>query len=249
MDYRDFQQLPKWNFGSAKIPQRVNTAAPANGTSIFSKRKTINLLAAGLNSLFPSSKRELVAGGDVKWKPVDKQAAMLLAKSPDINKQMSTSNTSSTRMGRPSFIKGDGGQNYEGVKVPRSDADVDNKITHHLQTAADKLPEQLQERVDILKSVRASLDLATDMFRQDMIEFTKELPANIEKMRSWRMTMDREKELALHSLKEIRTFFLGADHDKEMQRLSEFVRTCERLETLAANGTLEKVADVMLKLA
>lgn len=32
------------------------------------------------------TKREIVAGGEVRWRPVDKKAAMLLSKSPDICK-------------------------------------------------------------------------------------------------------------------------------------------------------------------
>lgn len=134
--------------------------------------------------------------------------------------------------------------------MQKLNADEKTKAVQKVLTPlAEKLPAQLQESVDVLKSVRASLDLATDMFRTDMVEFTKELPTHLEKLRAWRQTMEREKDITLKALKDMRQFFLGDDHNLEMQRLNEFVRTCERLAVLAKDGTLEKVADVMLKLA
>lgn len=114
---------------------------------------------------------------------------------------------------------------------------------------SEDIPTNLQERVEVMKSIRASLDLATDLFRRDMIDFSDELPKHMEKLRLWRMSMERERDASLKALRELRQFFLEDSHEKEMQRLNEFVRTCERLRDLAADGTLEKVADVMLKLA
>ena len=36
----------------------------------------------------PPREREIIAGGDIKWKPVDLTAAKMLMRSPEINKPM-----------------------------------------------------------------------------------------------------------------------------------------------------------------
>ena len=63
------------------------------------------------------------------------------------------------------------------------------------------------------------------------------------------MMVEREKDMSLKALRELRQFFLESEHEREMMRLNEFVSMAERLAKLAKDGTLEKVADVMLKLA
>lgn len=100
-----------------------------------------------------------------------------------------------------------------------------------------------------VKLARRILEEATDNFREDVMNFTDELPKAVKNLRSWRMTMEAEKTLSIKALTELREFFLGHDYEKEMVRLSEFVRLCEKLKALSADGTLDKVADVMLKLA
>lgn len=229
MVYQAFSQIP-----SVK-------KSPDAKSEPFSRKEFSKNLSSDLHRIFPPDrKRELVAGGDVKWRPINKPAAMLLAKSPEINKP-----TRTTIMSK--------GLNHIGG--PSQEVSIDHEkekpgaLERKFQKATDEIPKQLSERVDLLKQLRASLDLATDMFRADMIEFTKEMPASLEKLRSWRMTMEREKETTVKALSELRQFFLGDTHEKEMQRLSEFVRVCERLAVLAKEGTLEKVADVMLRLA
>ncbi len=111
------------------------------------------------------------------------------------------------------------------------------------------IPANLQEKITQFQAIKISLELATDLFRTDMVHFAEELPKHLAVIRQWRMTMEREKEMSLKALRELRQFFLEAEHEKEMQRLSEFVRLCERMAIIAKDGTLEKVADVMLKLA
>jgi hypothetical protein len=49
-------------------------------------------------------------------------------------------------------------------------------------------------------------------------------------------------------LADLRKFFLTSDHEEEMRRLKDFVSVAERLEKMAQSGTLDKIAEVMLKL-
>jgi len=71
----------------------------------------------------------------------------------------------------------------------------------------------------------------------------------VESLRGMRMTTTTEVAAMLKPLEDLRKFFLGAEHDKEIARLREFVDLCERLETLKKSGFLDSVADTMLKLA
>jgi hypothetical protein len=71
----------------------------------------------------------------------------------------------------------------------------------------------------------------------------------INELRGLRMTTTSEVAAMLKPLEDLRRFFLGADHDKEITRLREFVDLCERLEKLKQSGFLDTVADTMLKLS
>jgi len=71
----------------------------------------------------------------------------------------------------------------------------------------------------------------------------------IENLRGMRMTTTTEVAAMIKPLEDLRKFFLGAEHDKEINRLREFVDLCERLEKLKKSGFLDTVADTMLKLS
>lgn len=244
MDYHSFHQLPKLNVCSEE-PKQDGSVIKSEGLPKKISKIAIKNIAAGLSSF--CGKRELVAGGVIKWKPVDRAAAMLLVKSPEINKPI-TIMANQTKVVNVDIACG--ALPERTAKSIRDDEAASNcRLENKLVKKSEEIPKLLAEKVDALKSVRASLDLATDLFRSDMVTFAEEMPKHVKALRDWRMTMEREKDTSLKALKELRQFFLEADHDKEMQRLSEFVRMCERLAALAADGTLEKVADVMLKLA
>lgn len=71
----------------------------------------------------------------------------------------------------------------------------------------------------------------------------------IDELRGLRMTATTEVAAMIKPLEDLRKFFLGAEHDKEIERLREFVDLCERLEKLKQSGFLDTVADTMLKLS
>ena len=71
----------------------------------------------------------------------------------------------------------------------------------------------------------------------------------IDELRGMRTATAMEVAAMLKPLEELRKFFLGDDHEKEIARLREFVDLCERLEKLKESGFLDTVADTMLKLS
>ena len=83
-----------------------------------------------------------------------------------------------------------------------------------------------------------------------LVSHAKEMKKEvIETFRAMRMTTTTEVSAMIKPLTDIRKFFLGDDHQKEMDRLKEFVDICERLETLKKSGFMDAVADTMLKLS
>lgn len=86
------------------------------------------------------------------------------------------------------------------------------------------------------------IDSSKDGFNASMKSFLTDL-------RATRMTGINEVHQMLVVLKDIREFFVGRDYDVQTARLKDFVELCERLEGLKSRGTLDALADTMLKLA
>ena len=192
-----------------------------------------------LNQFRKPNKRELIAGGDVLWKPIDKQAAMMLSKS---NNQINTENIMSKSLipHNHKYINGicEECKEKEAVKYGK---DI---ITH-----SENVVDEAVDFAEQVKTAKKRLYDAVDGFRDDVAQFVDAMPKTLEKVRAWRMTVEREVQMSVRALEDLRKFFLNDQHEKEMARLNEFVRTCERLQALSDNGTLNAVADVMLKLA
>lgn len=122
-----------------------------------------------------------------------------------------------------------------------------------LKDAAESAILEAKERIGFYKdqialaegTLRDEINLISK-FVADSKEFKKEI---IETFRGMRMTTMTEVATMMKPLEDLRKFFLGAEHDKEIARLREFVDLCERLETLKKSGFLDTVADTMLKLS
>lgn len=94
-------------------------------------------------------------------------------------------------------------------------------------------------------SLLGEMNLISKFIRESK-ESKKEI---IETFRAMRMTTTTEVAAMLKPLEDLRKFFLGAEHDREIERLREFVDLCERLEKLKQSGFLDTVADTLLKLS
>jgi hypothetical protein len=75
------------------------------------------------------------------------------------------------------------------------------------------------------------------------------LKLNLEIARSTRMAIVREAKESLAAMGDLRRFFLENDYQTEMERLKDFMQTIDRLKALNCNGTLNIMADTLLKLA
>lgn len=107
----------------------------------------------------------------------------------------------------------------------------------------------LDSLVDRALDARAALDIMTDKWRVSWMDFIEQSEERIKTLRETRFAFDSETRLLMASLKEVRQFFLDANHDQEVARLREFVDLCERLQKLKESGFLDTVADTLIKLS
>jgi hypothetical protein len=75
------------------------------------------------------------------------------------------------------------------------------------------------------------------------------LHTNLQNIRSTRMSVENECRQCLTALRDVRKFFLESDYKTEIDRLNEFLELFARIKQLQKDGTLDLIADVMLKLA
>ena len=128
-----------------------------------------------------------------------------------------------------------------------------DKMEELLRTKAVQAMEYASERIGFYK---AESSAANELLKNEMattgkfLESAKDTKKEvIEIFRGMRMTTTTEVAAMMKPLEDLRKFFLGAEHDKEIARLREFVDLCERLEKLKQSGFLDTVADTMLKLS
>jgi predicted RNase H-like nuclease (RuvC/YqgF family) len=112
-----------------------------------------------------------------------------------------------------------------------------------------QIPETMSTLVEQTIEARQSLSQACEGIGENVEKLKPLKKEMIDELRGLRMTTTTEVAAMLKPLEDIRKFFLGAEHEKEVERLREFVDLCERLEKLKASGFLDTVADTMLKLS
>lgn len=119
----------------------------------------------------------------------------------------------------------------EVLKLSKNIPKIMSEANSEAMDAATRLREAMQGIGDALEGLKPA--------KKSMID----------ELRSLRMTAVSETAATLKPLEELRQFFLGPDHNKEIARLREFVELCERLEALKRSGFLDSVAETMLKIA
>ena len=114
---------------------------------------------------------------------------------------------------------------------------------------AQQIPQVMSDLIEQTLEAKQSLSEACNGIGDNMEKLKPLKKEMIDELRGLRMTTTTEVAAMLKPLEDLRKFFLGAEHDKEIARLREFVDLCERLETLKKSGFLDTVADTMLKLS
>ena len=199
---------------------------------------------------------EKVVGSDIKWKPVDKTAALVVAKAPWWAKAPPETKPEKQSNQKPksmSTIKGtpNAAINPTAQIVRyKTEDEMSELIAAQTVKATEKvIKSSSTELVDKAIDARAALDLMASSWQVSWMEFIENSDKRINSMRQTRMAFDVETRQLMASLREVRQFFLDKDYATEIARLKEFVDTCERLQKLKESGFLDSVADTMLRLS
>lgn len=85
-------------------------------------------------------------------------------------------------------------------------------------------------------------------FHDESVAMIAEMRTVLEDLRSKRYAIASEVARSLRELRDLRKFFLEDEYQVEQQRLAGFVELCERIANLQRDGSLNAVADAMLRL-
>jgi hypothetical protein len=215
---------------------------------------------------FKPRQRELVAGGDIKWRPINKTAALVTARAPwwatppqsqpVIEEKPKTQQQKKHTMQRETtdqvFQPAANYKTAGGIKIIRVNGeemiDIDS-ARQWLYDEISEMPNKANPHVKAAEDARKIIEELCQGIGGEMERFDSDTRRHIETIRGKRMTMIAETSQMVGALKEIRQFFLGADYKDEIQRLSEFIDLCERLHKLKESGFLDTIADTMLSLS
>lgn len=211
----------------------------------------------------PRINKQLVVGGDVIWKPVNKQAAMIVAKAPwwafDVTSKTHTTHkmntepkqklTQLTPMNSPSGVNiretSRGIEEVRPLKHDELSAAISERVISGTRSSLDSTNKLLNEALD----ARAALDVMSEKWKADWIDFIQSSNDRLKEFRAFRMALDSEMRQVLVAARDVRKFFMENEHQQEVERLKEFVDLCERMQKLRDSGFLDNIADTILKLS
>lgn len=217
-------------------------------------------------------RHEKVVNSDVKWKPVNKVAALVVSRAPEwalppapppklVEKKpiiFPTPNkpkkpkTTSMKTESHQVPNSYNGNNHSFMEI-RNGVDMVNvdKLREWIvqEINSGRLTAEVNPAIKAAKDARSVLRDLCDGMGGDMERFENNAKMYLETIRSKRMAMVAEASQIAHALREVRQFFIGGDYVEEMRRLNDFVNLCERLHALKQTGFLDKIADTMLSLS
>lgn len=216
--------------------------------------------------LTPIRKRpvEKVVGGQILWKPIDRQAALLLAKFPwychppssaQPEPTIKTKQRKRKTMKTPT-IKETTNRDYvseTGLHVhvlPNGEHALRlDEIQAAICEQISKLPKETSPTVHQAEEAKKIIGELLYGIGGEMEKFRANVKVYLEDIRQTRFAVVSETSLMTKELKDVRQFFLGSDYHEQINRLREFVDLCERLQKLKQIGFLDSIADTMLRLS
>tara|TARA_R110000868_G_scaffold267108_1_gene526380 strand:+ start:961 stop:1419 length:459 start_codon:yes stop_codon:yes gene_type:complete len=131
----------------------------------------------------------------------------------------------------------------------KSNAEMNVALSDKLIKLSDKMNDQTIDLATRSLEARRILDWHCNHVKESWIEWSDQTNKVLEQIRQTRVVIGIESKQLLAECGDVRKFFLSDDHEKEIAKLREFIELCERLRALKNDGTLDKVADTILKLA
>lgn len=219
---------------------------------------------------------ERVLGDTILRKPVDKAAAMLLARAPwwahapqaqaapqppeerkkptkhktKMSKQQYAAITGSI----PDAVVEANGEYVSkcGIRVKMVNGEPMFSVDDAHRMVIDIVQKLSAETTVGVKSAQEARRIINELcagMGGEVEQFRASTKLWLEDIRQTRFAIVSETAAMTGPLKDIRQFFIGADYKEQTARLKEFVELCERLQRLKDSGFLDAVTDTMLRLA
>jgi hypothetical protein len=197
---------------------------------------------------------EKVVGSEIKWKPIDKTAALVISRAPDwalppVPEPKFVKKNQQTHQTHQMKTELTNNRLMDGKITEKSEGDFRTEVLGAATKAFEKGVNDAEELVIRAKAARDAIDAMADATPKAWFDCLDVLNSAIADARNKRFALDAETRNILSSLADIRKFFLDDRHEEEVRRLSEFVSLCERLKALKDEGFLDRVADTILSLS
>jgi hypothetical protein len=193
-----------------------------------------------------------VVNSEIDLKPADRVAARVVAPARWYEKPPEP---------KPQFMKQDFPEpprlktktmvNPETGK-PEKFVDVGGFNTMSADSAEQRVRQEMKAKMELtakIEELNEAIEKLTASMAGPLEDVKKWTRAGMEDIRQARMAIVTEGNTLLKELQDIRKFFLEDTYATEIKRLGEFIDMMERLRSLAADGTMDLVADIILKLA
>jgi hypothetical protein len=196
-----------------------------------------------------------VAGGLYCPDPVDRAAAMMLARAPwwafapSVKRKPKQEERTVPERHTYAERTKDCDQKLMTVVDGKEMVDMDELAARICAKIENNVPKELRALAECAVNARGMLDASISGIGRSMDEFERVTKAAGQQVRSQRMSIVSECSSVVNALKDVRQFFLGPDYEREQKRLAEFVDLCERMQRLKDSGFLDTVADTMIRLA
>lgn len=137
----------------------------------------------------------------------------------------------------------------KGLERDKTELELSCEVAQHLNKEVDRLADKTIDLAIRSAEARKFLVLHTDHLRKDWLDWLQQSDKVLENIRQTRVAIGIESRQLLAECGDVRKFFLSDDHAAEIARLREFIQLAERLRSLKTDGTLDQLADTILKLA
>jgi hypothetical protein len=124
-----------------------------------------------------------------------------------------------------------------------------NELVVRIIDEINRSPQKLTALARSAIDARSVLDENIKMLGGGMEQLQGQVKVALEDIRQSRFAFVSEVHQMLTPLRELRAFLLDHQYETEIKRLREFCELCERLQKLKADGTLDAIADTIIRLA
>lgn len=131
-------------------------------------------------------------------------------------------------------------------------ADTEQKIILNVSdrfvSETDDGKRRIIEAEEKFKAAAKFLDDATAQIKDSWIEWLRESKTYMDEIRTWRMAMEKEKNLAMAATRDTIEFLGGKEVSEKLIVLRELVDVSERLKALKDSGHLDSMVECLIKI-